>query len=792
MKTVASMIKSYLLIAFRNIFRSKLFSAVNILGLTFGMASALLIFLWVNDEIGVNQFHSKIDRLYRVVENQVYTGKTFTFDATPAPMAPELKQKYPEVELATRWTWQVNPLLQYKDKSFKDFGRWVDTDFLLMFDFPFISGDQNTALSGKNSIVLTERFAKKFFGDEDPMGKVLVMDTKESYQVSGIMKDLPANSSLAFEFLLPFQTYYDQNKNWLESWGNNNVRTFLLLKEGANAEEFGKKFKGEIKEHIKDAPTEPFIQPFGETYLYGDFSDGKQSGGRIEYVRIFFIVAIFVLIIACINFMNLSTAQASKRAKEVGLRKVIGAVPRQLFRQFMGESFITVMLAAVFALVVAALVIPAFNELTGKSLGLNLLDIKIVGIFIGLIIITSLLAGSYPAIFISEFKPVQVLKGQLKSGKRASAFRKTLVVVQFFLSIFLIVSTIVVYRQMDYMQNRDIGFVRDNVFYSWMEGDMAKNYQTIRTRLLQSPAIENVTMANQLPIDIGNSTGNVIWEGKDPDADVLFSNMDVDFDFIQTMKMTMAEGRPFDRNIISDTVGYIVNETAAEKIGFENGTADKEIQQWGRKGKIVGVVKDFNFGSLHQAIEPVIMRVAPKIEWGCLLVRAKEGQSAEAISALEKISKEYAPAYPYRYSFLNQDWDNFYKAEGQRGKVFNVLSGLSIVISCLGLFGLSAFSAERRIKELGIRKVMGATVPGLLRLMATEFTLLVMIAAMIGCPAAWYAMNSWLEGYAFHINVGWLTLVAATLICLFVSLGTILYHSLKATMTNPATSLRYE
>ncbi|HMJ67774.1 MAG TPA: ABC transporter permease [Cyclobacteriaceae bacterium] len=787
------MIRSYLLIALRNIFRSKLFSAVNILGLTFGMGSALLIFLWVNDELGVNQFNSKIDRLYRVMENQTYSGgKMFTFEATPGPMAPVIKEKYPEIEMATRWTWPVNPLLQYGDKSFKDNGRWVDSDFLLMFDFPFIGGDKTTALSGRNSIVLTESFAKKMFGDEDPMGKLIVMDTKDSYQVTGVVENVPKNSTLTFDYLLPFPTFFDLNKAWIDQWGNNNIRTMLLLKEGTNADDFQKKFTDEVKIHNEQSNVQLFIQPFGDAYLYGEFTEGKNTGGRIDYVRIFFIVAVFVLVIACINFMNLSTAQASKRAKEVGLRKVIGAVPRQLFRQFMGESFITVTMAAMFAFLIAMLVIPYFNDLTGKSLSLNLLDWKIVVIFVGLILFTSLLAGSYPAIFISEFKPVQVLKGQLKSGKKASVFRKTLVVVQFFLSIFLIVSTIVVYRQMDYMQNKDIGFVRDNVFYSWMEADMASKYETVRTRLLQSPGVESVTMSTQLPIEIGNSTGGLEWEGKDPDERVLFSNLDVDFDFIQTMKMEMVEGRPFNREIISDTVGYIVNEAGAEKFNFTDGTADKDLTMWRRKGKIVGVVKNFNFGSLHTPIEPMIMRVSPHVREGCILVRAKEGQTTEALASLEKIWKEYSPAYPYRYSFLNQDWEDFYKAEGQRGKVFNSLAGLSIFISCLGLFGLSAFSAERRIKELGIRKVMGATVPGLLRLMATEFTVLVLVASVIGCPVSWYVMNMWLQNYAFHIDVGWLTLVAATIVCLFVSLATILYHSLKATMANPAVSLKYE
>ena len=475
------------------------------------------------------------------------------------------------------------------------------------------------------------------------------------------------------------------------------------------------------------------------------------------------------------------------------MRKVIGAVPRQLFRQFMTESFLTVIIAASIGILLTFIAIPYFNELAEKSVSLNLLDTRTVLIFVGLIFITAVLAGGYPAIFISEFKPVQVLKGQLRSGRGATFFRKTLVTIQFVLSIILIVSTIVVFRQMQFMQNRDIGFVRENLFYSWMQGDMAKNYKTVRDRLLNESSIESVTMSTQLPIDIGNSTMGLNWEGKDPELQILFTNIDVDFEFIQTMKMEMADGRPFDRSIITDSVGYIVNQTGAEKFGFRDGVvAGKDLEMWERKGKIVGVVKDFNFGSLHNPIDPLIMRVAPRIEWGALLVRAREGQTEAAISAVQKLAKEYAPAYPFSYSFLNQDWENYYKSEGQRGKIFNALSVLSIFISCLGLFGLSAFSAQRRVKELGIRKVMGASVPGLLRLMSTEFTVLVVLASAVGCPLAWYMMNGWLEGYAYHVDVGWMTLVVASITCLTVSLLTILYHSLRASMANPADSLRYE
>ncbi|HEX6891971.1 MAG TPA: FtsX-like permease family protein, partial [Chryseolinea sp.] len=424
-------------------------------------------------------------------------------------------------------------------------------------------------------------------------------------------------------------------------------------------------------------------------------------------------------------------------------------------------------------------------------LSLSVIDSTTLLIFVGIILFTAFVAGSYPALFISEFKPVEVLKGQLKSGSRAGFFRKVLVVVQFSLSIFLIISTAVVFRQMDFMENRDIGFDRENVFHMWMEGDIRPKYETFRQRLSSEPGIESVTATSQLPIDIGNSTMGLQWEGKDPDAQILFSNIDVDYDFIQSMKMKMIEGRPFDRARVTDTSAYIVNETAAEKFGFKDGTADQDLTMWDRKGKIVGVVKDFNFGSLHSAVEPLVIRMSMNNVY-LVLVRAKEHETEAALRSAEKLWKEYAPGYPFRYSFLSQDWEGFYTAEAQRGQVFNSLAILSIFISCLGLFGLSAFSAERRTKELGIRKALGASTQGLVRLMGKEFTVLVLIAACIGCPLGWYAMTLWLSNYAYHVDVGVLTLVVAAAICLMVSLVTISYHSIKVAASDPVKSLRYE
>jgi len=786
------MTKNYILIAFRSIFRNKLFSTVNIMGLAFGIGSALLIFLWVNDELEYDHFHGNVDRLYRVMENQQYSdGRLYTFQSTPGPMAPFIKEKFPEIEKATRFTWEVNYLFQLDDKSFYEEGRFVDQDFIEMFSFPFLRGDINTALKDKNSIVITEKLAKKYFGDGEAVGKDFLLNTKWSFKVTGVLKDPPKNSSIQFDYLLPFQFFMDENEGWLGQWGNNNIRTFLMLRADANVSDFSKKIEHEIKEHDKETNVRLFIQPFKDSYLYGDFENGVQSGGRIESVKIFFIVASLVLIIACINFMNLSTAQATKRAKEVGLRKVIGAVPSQLFRQFMGESFITVLLGAIIAVLMTLLLLPTFNSITSKDISFDLLDARVVLIFVCIIVFTAFVAGSYPALFISEFKPVEVLKGQLKSGSRAGLFRKVLVVIQFSMSIFLIISTAVVFRQMNFMENRDIGFDRDNVFYVSMEGDVRGKFETFRTRLSAEPGIEGVTAASSLPMNIGNSTSGLQWEGKDPNERILFTNIDVDFEFIQTMRMQMIEGRPFDRTRISDTSNYIVNQTAAEKFGFKNGTADQDLTMWDRKGKIVGVVKDFNFGSLHSAVEPLIIRMSMNNVW-VVLVRAKQNETAAALRSVENLWKEYAPGYPIKFSFLNQEWEGYYKAEAQRGKVFNTLAILSIFISCLGLFGLSAFSAERRTKELGIRKTLGASTTGLVRLMGKEFAFLVLVATCIGCPTGWYFMTQWLSNYAYHVDVGYLTLILAAAICMMVSLLTISYHSIRVAASDPVKSLRYE
>ena len=786
------MIKNYLLITFRNIFRNKLFSGVNILGLAFGICSTLLILLWVFDELHVDKFHAQSDRLYRVMENQKASdGRIYTWAATPGPMAPFIKDKYPEIELATRVTWGENLLFQFGEKSFYNEGIYVDPDFLQMFTFPLVVGDVTTALKDKSSVVISRKMAENYFGSaQAALGKIFQVDTKKTYTVTGVLEEIPKSASMKFEFLLPFQVFFDVNKGWLDQWGNNNVRTYVVLTKGTDVANFSNKFRGEVASHEAQTNVSLFVQPYGDAYLYGDFDNGVQSGGRIETVNIFLIVAAFVLLIACINFMNLSTAQATKRAKEVGLRKVIGAVPRQLFRQFMAESFFTVLLSAAIAVLLTFVLLPGFNTLTGKDVQLHAVDPTVWIIFAGIIVFTGFAAGSYPALIIAGFKPAQVLKGQLKSGNRAATFRKSLVVVQFSLSIILIISTIVVFRQMSFMEDRDIGFDRQNLYSVWMEGGLSKKFESFRNQLLAMPGIESVTASSQSPISVGNSTYGVQWEGKNPEDKILFSNINVDYDFVQSLKMEMVEGRAFDRSQVADSGNYLLNEAAAAKIGL-NDIVGREITMWDKKGKVIGVVKNFNFGSLHSAVEPLIMRI--DTAWmSCMLIRAEAGNTVEALQSTEKLWKEYLPQYPLRYKFLSHDWEEYYKAESQRGKVFNVLSIVSIFISCLGLFGLSAFSAERRTKELGIRKAMGASTSGLVRLMGQEFSVLVVVAAVIGCPVGWYFMDKWLESYAYHVEVGYLVPVIAALACFAVSVLTVAYHSLRAATKDPVQTLRHE
>jgi putative ABC transport system permease protein len=787
------MIVNYLKIILRNVLKNKVYAAINILGLAIGMACSILIILWVQDEFAVDAFHSNNSRLYRVLENQYYsTGEIMTTQSTPAPMAPAIKEKFSEIELATRMTWEVPQLVSHAEQGFFEKGRFVDPDFLAMFSFPLQAGNAETALQEPNSIIISQALARKYFDGEDALGKSLVVNNKDHVVVTGILEAIPRTSSLEFDYLMPFDFYFEMNKSWLDQWGNNNIRTYIQLPEGTNATAFEETLRGEIKLRVENSNIDLHLQPFGEYYLYGEYKDGKNTGGgRIEFVRIFSLVALFVLLIACINFMNLSTAQSAKRGKEAGMRKVVGATRGQLVGQFLTESLIFSIGAFLVALGVVSLLLGPFGTMTDKTLSLNLLDARFIIVMAGTVLVTGLVAGSYPAIFISRYQPVRVLKGVLKSGKSAGRFRKILVVKQFALSITLIACTVVVYRQLHYMQTADIGFERENLVAFRMFGDMHQHLSTVKEELRGHSAIEGVAASSQFPLFIGNSTWGVEWEGKDPDERILFTNMGIDFGFVETMKMHLVEGRTFDEQIPGDTAHFLINEAAARVMGMEQ-ASEQFLTLWGdRKGKILGVIKDFNFQSSHSKIEPLIFYIIPQYN-SFLTVRVAEGRAAEGLTALEEQHKRYAPAYPFEYQFISDSWEKSYRSEQRISSLFAWFAGLSVFISCLGLFGLSAFAAEQRTKELGVRKVLGAEVHTLVHLLSREFLILVIISASLGCPLAWYFMSRWLQNYPFAVPLEFFTFAWPALFALVLALLTVSYHALRAAWVNPAHALRYE
>lgn len=787
------MLKNYLTIAYRTLVKNNIYSLINIFGLAFGMATALIIILWVQDELNYNLFHKNISDIHRIMETQTYSdGNVFTTASNPGPLVPYLKESYPEVKYASRYTWPVENLMRADKEGNFETGRYVDPDFLRMFSFEAIEGDLEEALKPVNAIVLTESMAFKYFGEESAVGKGLTMNDTTQLNVTAVVKDVPHNSSITFDYLLPFEKFWIQNKSWLDQWGNNNVNGFVQLTSNADANVFQEKIADDIKEKNEGSNVSLFLQPMSEWHLYSKFENGKQAGGRITNVKIFSVIAFVILLIACINFMNLSTAQATKRAKEVGLRKVVGAVNKQLIFQFLGESLLFAFAAAILAGLIVYFLLPSFNDLSAKKLTFDLLNPDLVLYILAITLFTGLFAGSYPALYLTRYQPARVLKGIIRSGKDASTFRKILVVVQFSLAIVLIVSTIVVYQQLNFLQNQDIGFNRQRLLYVEMHQDMKKNYETIRQELLQDPAVESVAGMDRSPLSFGNSTYGLEWEGKDPEALILFTNISADFDFVSTFQMQMAEGRSFDRSYSTDTTNFLINEEAARKMGFEGNAAEQPLTLWGdRKGKIVGVIKDFNFSSSHQTIQPLV--VALESDWfNYIVIRAKENNIEGAISAIEKHHQQYAAAYPFEYQFVDDQWNKKYEAEERIGTIFNYFAVLSIIISCLGLFALAAYAAERRVKEIGVRKVMGAGVLNLTGLMTREFTFLVVISAVIACPVAWYLMSAWLDEFAYRINIGVFTLFVATFLALVIALATVTFHAVKAALGNPVKALRYE
>jgi putative ABC transport system permease protein len=792
------MIKNYFKIAWRNLIRNKAFSAINILGLALGLACSLMIMLWIQDERSIDGFHANGNQLYQVYERQYYDGKVKASYPTQGLLAEELKENIPEVQYASGMDYASQPgtsnTFQAGDKINKMQGSFAGADFFSMFSYPLLQGTAKTALNTPEGIAISRRMAEYFF--ENPakaIGQTIRFDNKEELQVTAIFENIPANSSQQFDFLRSWIDYVKQN-DWVHNWGNTSPSTFIQLRAGADPVKVAAKIKDFIYNYTtkdKSAVTELGLQSYPEKYLYSTFKNGQIDGGRIEYVNLFTLVAIFILLIACINFMNLATARSAKRAKEVGLRKVIGAVRSSLIIQFTGEAMLLTFFSVVIAVIITAMLLPAFNSLTGKQLSLPVSQPVFWASLIGLLAITGFVAGSYPALFLSSLKPVKVLKGSLKFSRGATFFRQGLVVFQFTLSIILIIGMIVIYRQMDYIQTKNLGYDRDNLIYIPIEGELIKKYDVFKEEAKKMTGIVDISKMRNSPTIIEHHTGSITWPGKDPNLTVSFADGVVGYDFIKTMKLQLKEGRDFSKDFGTDSASFILNETAAKKMGYKKAVG--QSVSWGNHpGKIIGVIKDFHFNSMHEAIDPLIVRLDENWPWGTILIRTKAGKTKTAIAELEKICKELNPNFQFTYQFSDQEFTRLYKSEQIVSKLSDYFAFLAILISCLGLFGLATFTAAQRTKEIGIRKVLGASVLNIVTLFSANFLKLVAIATLVAFPVAWLVMKQWLQNFAYRIDIEWWMFVTAGAVTICIALLTVSYQGIKSSLANPVKSLRSE
>ena len=792
------MLQNYFKIAWRNLIRNKAFSAINILGLALGMTCSLLIILWVQDEKNVDGFHANGKQLYQLYECNFYDGKIDASYPTQGLLAEELKRVIPEIVYASGMENASPPgamnNFEANEKILKMNGAFAGNDFFLMFSFPLLQGNKKDALSKVESVAISRKMAEQFFGSpEKAIGQTIRFENKDDLSVSAVYENIPANSSLQFDFLRSWTAFIKEN-NWTKNWGNTSPSSFVQLQKNANA----KKVEAKIKDFIynyqakdKGFITELGLQSFPEKYLHSTFKNGQPDGGRIEYVQLFTIVAIFILLIACINFMNLATARSAKRAKEVGLRKVIGALRSSLIGQFIGEAMLLTFFSILISLLLAVALLPAFNNLTGKHLSIPVTQPLFWMALAGLFIVTGFVAGSYPALFLSSLKPVKILKGGLKFSRSAVFFREGLVVFQFALSIMLIVGMIVIYKQMDYIQNKNLGYDRENLVYIPIEGELINNYSLFKEVAGKMPGIGSISKMRNTPTVIEHHTTSIGWPGKDPNLTVGFADAVVGYDFVSTMKLQMQEGRDFSTEFGTDSTAFLINETAAQRIGYKEAVGQNIT--WGkRSGKIIGVLKDFHFNSMHQSIDPLILRLDEKWGWGTILIRTKAGQTKQAIASLEKTFKSINPKIPFTYQFSDQEFERLYKSEAMVSKLSNGFAFLAIFISCLGLFGLATFMAAQRTKEIGVRKVLGASVPNIVAMFSGDFLKLIGIAMLFAFPIAWYSMNHWLQNFAYKISIEWWMFGIAAIITIFIALLTVSYQSIKAALGNPVKSLRTE
>lgn len=785
------MFKNFIKVTFRNMFKHKGYSFINIAGLAAGLACCLLISIWVLDELSFDRFHDNASAIYRVEEDQHYTGRIFHVTVTPYPLGPALVEEIPEIIDAARYVWAGGQLLRYGENAFFENNiRAVDPSFLNMFSFPLKSGSVENVLNDPHSLVITEAIAEKYFGREEALGKVINVNNTHSFTVTGILADIPDNSSLQFNILIPY-LFLEKSGRTSTHFGSNSIQTFVQLDETASRQAADEKIFGFIRTRVPESKTDLMLKDFTRMHLHSYWGYNKNAGA-VQYVTMFSVIAFFVLLIACINFMNLATARSAGRAKEVGLRKVVGAFRSHLVRQFYGESLMFAFIALGLALIIVTLILPAFGTLTQKSLGWSVAGRGelLIGL-VAITLLTGLIAGSYPALLLSSFQPIKVLKGSFKTGRAGARFRKILVVVQFSLSVLLIIGTTVVYRQMNFMKSKNIGWDREHVVYTSLRGGLQQNYEALKTEMAKDSSVLNVTGTEQLPTNIGSNSSNADWDGKDPDFTTLIGYCSVDFDYIETLRIEMMQGRAFSREYPSDEgKAWVVNEETANLMEKESVIGERFDFQ-GVKGTIIGVMKNFHYQSVRTNIEPLALIVAPQ-QVNYLMLRLAPGDVTAGMNAIERVWKRVVPNYPFEISFLDDIFDDMYRSEERMVGLLKYFAGLAILIACLGLFGLANFMAEQRTKEIGIRKVLGASVPGITGLLCRDFLFLVLAANVLAWPAAFFLMNGWLRSYAYRVELSLWIFVGAMMAAVLVAVASVGYQAVRAASANPASSLKYE
>ncbi len=783
------MLKNFFKIALRNISRNKGFSILNIGGLAVGMASALLVLLWVQNELSFDSEYKNSDRLYQAWNRNMGNEGLHSWNNTMKVLGPTLKKDFPEVEGTSRVNWDATILFTRGEKKLNVVGTMVDPDFLTMFEFPFLKGNRNTALNNPNDIVITEKLSRQIFGNEDAMGKIIRLDNKYDFRVSAIMEDLPNNTGFDFQYLLPW-SYMHTIQQDDSVWDKNSTHNYVLLKPHTDLKSFNAKIQHIVKKYGNpEWTTEMFLYPVSRLHLYSNFVNGIPTGGKIEMVRVFILIAGLILLIACINFINMSTARSERRAKEVGIRKVSGAMKNSLIIQFIAESIFIAGIAGLIALLLVQLSLPAFNTLTKKQLFVDYGSIYFWLSFAAFILFTGLVSGSYPAFFLSSFKPVAVLKGSFKKAEAQVTPRKVLVVLQFSIAIILIVSTLVINRQIKYAQDRETGYDRSKLVYISMFGDIEKNYPLIREELMSKQLAISVTKTSA-PLTETWSSGGADWPGKSPNDRSSFDYYNTDGGIVKTAGLTLLQGRDIDLvHYPGDSMSTLLNEAAVRVMGFKNPIG----QIINQDQRVVGVVKNFILQSPYDPVKPMIIN-GPGSHWFNMIHIKLNGSHSTStnIAGIEKIFKKYNPVYPFEYHFTDEEYAKKFSDDRTTATLSMLFSGLTIFISCLGLFGLAAFMAEKRIKEIGVRKVLGASVASITGLLSADFVKLVIISIFIASPIAWIVMNKWLQGYDYHDSIPLWIFLSAGGMALLIALITVSFQSIKAATSNPVTSLRSE